>query len=146
MWTRPDGGVSITHPAIMVNDPPGFTEDDALARAMALLPSTAINPQIIEPADIPADRTFRDALEVSGGALVHNMAKARAIQEDHIRRAQLRRARELLERELIGDDVAADKAAVRAINARNLVNAVSTPEALKATMPASLRLENKGGM
>ena len=41
----------------------GFTEDDALARAMKKLPEDAINPQVVEESDIPTDRTFRNAWE-----------------------------------------------------------------------------------
>jgi hypothetical protein len=64
IYTRPDGGLSIVIPVInTTGEMDGFTEDDALARAMKKLPEDAINPQVVEESDIPTDRTFRNAWE-----------------------------------------------------------------------------------
>lgn len=41
--------------------------------------------RVIDPSDIPADRTFRDALTHDGEKLTHDMGKARAIKLGHLR-------------------------------------------------------------
>jgi hypothetical protein len=80
IYTRPDGGISIVIPVInTIGEIEGFTEDDALARAMAKLPTDAINPQIVEESDIPTDRTFRNAWEFVNGQVVVNETKKQAI-------------------------------------------------------------------
>ena len=80
IYTRPDGGISIVIPVInTIGEIEGFTEDDALARAMGKLPEDAINPQVVEESDILTDRTFRDAWEFVNGQVVVNETKKQAI-------------------------------------------------------------------
>lgn len=48
----------------------------------------AVGYRRIADADLPADRTFRDAWEDDGGAIRHNMQKAREIHRGHLRVAR----------------------------------------------------------
>lgn len=67
-YTRPDGGVSICTPVISADDPPGFTEADALARAQAKdIPTDATNVTVLD--EVPEDRTSRDDWTISDGAI-----------------------------------------------------------------------------
>jgi hypothetical protein len=71
IYTRPDGGVGIVHPNISQNDPPGFSEADALARALAKdIPADATNVRVVDPAAIPADRSKRIAWRQIGDTIV----------------------------------------------------------------------------
>src|SRR5262245_20495007 len=57
-----DGGTSIINPCINEDDPPGFTEDDALARAYNDVPPGATNVQEIDDTVTPLPgRRFRNA-------------------------------------------------------------------------------------
>lgn len=51
VYTRPDGGLSVLVPA------PGVP----LERLRADLPEDALDPKVVDAADLPADRVFRDA-------------------------------------------------------------------------------------
>ena len=116
------------------------TEDEFMARIQArAVPSDAINPQVVDESVIPADRTFRNALRQDGSFLIHDMLKAREIQEQRIEAARRIKMRDLLVREELGENVAAEKAAIRSINARALCQAAQTPEELKAVLPDILR-------
>lgn len=44
--------------------------------------------EIVDAADIPTDRTFRDAWEQSGKAIAHNLTKCKAIGHDKRRAAR----------------------------------------------------------
>ena len=91
----------------------------------------------IELADLPADRDayLRDAWEDDGAALTVNMVKARAAFELHLGRAKLGKAAELQVREFAGENIAAEKAALQAINPTALAAGKATPAALKAAWP-----------
>lgn len=116
------------------------TEDEFLARIQArAVPGDAINPQIVDESVIPTDRTFRDALRQNGAILVHDLPLCRNIQERRIEDARKRKMQELLLRAELGENVAAEKAAIQAINARALCAAAQTPEELKTVMPAILK-------
>lgn len=92
----------------------------------------------ISEADIPAlrDAFLRDAWEDDGTSINVNMVKARASFERELREAKLGTARELNDRETIGEDVTSEKAALRATNPNS--SAAATPQALRALWPATL--------
>ena len=131
VFTRPDGGVSVVSVPV--------DTDAALAAAQAKLPVDAANIQIVDESVIPTDRTFRDSWVQSGGGVVVDLPKARDIQEVKIRAAQRKKIRDILEREALGDNVAAEKASIRAVNPRTLVDNANDVAELKSTFPASLR-------
>ena len=85
IYTRSDGGVSVVIPVISLNDPKEFTEDDALARATSRLPIDAINPQVVEANQIPADRSFRNAWNHDGVSISVDLPKAREITKERLR-------------------------------------------------------------
>jgi hypothetical protein len=89
LYTRPDGGVTVIHPTRnTLGEVPGITDAEIEQRAFAKLPMAATNPQFVDLAVIPSDRTFRDAWEHGGNTVVHNMAKARTIAQDRVREAR----------------------------------------------------------
>ena len=94
----------------------------------------------IQAADLPADHDvyLRDAWEDDGGKIVVNMAKARAAFETHLTNAKRGKAVELLIRETAGENVAAEKAALQAINPRNLANGQATVADLKEAWPKTV--------
>lgn len=77
IYTNAEGGVSVIVPA------PGVTEADA---AKAVPAGTQY--EIVNQADVPTDRTFRNAWARTGRAIGHDMAKARAIAHDKRRAAR----------------------------------------------------------
>lgn len=79
IYTRPeDGGVSVICPA------PGVAQEDAAKAVPAGVPY-----QVIDVADVPADREFRNAWKFDNG-IKHDMGKAREIA--HARRRAARAA------------------------------------------------------
>ena len=87
---------------------------------------------------VPVDREFRNAWFLGSGAIEVDLAKARDIQAGRIEAARLSAARDMLDRETLGEDVTAEKARLRAIDARAAVNAAPDIAALKAAWPAGL--------
>lgn len=97
------------------------TDDNILSE---VLRAFAVGPQpttmrVISEADVPADRTYRDALKDTGTALVHDVPKAREIQLARVRhrrvpkleeldRAMMRAAGRKLVAEAAGDKKLAD--------------------------------------
>ena len=139
VYTRPDGGVSIVVPA------PGFvasfaTEDEAIATIQAKdVPADATNVEVMDRAQIPALREYRNAWEKLGaGPPTVNMPKARLLHVERIDTAKRAKSRDLIERETMGKNVTAEKARFRAINVQAQIDAAATPEALSAIWPLEL--------
>lgn len=85
IYTRTDGGLSVVRPTISRSDPPGFTEAKAEQRAWNRLPQDAINPQFIDPATLPADRSVRNAWRQSGATVTIDPAIAAQIVAARVR-------------------------------------------------------------
>jgi hypothetical protein len=60
--------------------------EDCLAKWPAKESARVMRRMAIDPATIPADRTFRNAWILADGAIAHDMAKAREIKRDQLRR------------------------------------------------------------
>ena len=144
---RPDGGLSVVTPALnTLGEVKGFTETDAEQRAWDKLPTDAINPRFVDAADVPVDRTFRNAWEDTGTISV-NMPKAREIHKDHLRqkRAPLLAALdvEYQRADEKGDtalkaQIAARKQALRDVTKHPAIAAAKTPDELKVAIPEEL--------
>lgn len=115
-----------------------LTPESQTAKWPAARQAEIVSVREIGPGDVPADREFRDAWEDDGAAVRINMPRARDIQAARIDREKRAKIRDLMEREALGEDVTAEKDAVRAIDARTLVDAAATPGDLKATWPSEL--------
>ena len=83
IYTRPDGGVSVVIPNINTDET--LTEEEALQRSFKKLPSSAINPQIVESNTISSDRTFRDAWVKDEKVITTNITKAKDLTKDRLR-------------------------------------------------------------
>jgi len=88
IYTRPDGGVSIVVPT------PEFiasflTETEVMVAVQKTsVPVDAIDVETVEVLDIPTDRAFRDAWIKKVGGVEVDMAKARSIHMNQIRKAR----------------------------------------------------------
>lgn len=81
--TRQDGGVSILDIA------QGVEGEAEVQRWRELHPALGyVSHQEATVADIPADRSFRDAWVLSGGAVTHDIAKCKTIAHDRRRAAR----------------------------------------------------------
>ena len=104
--------------------------------------------RIVDAAIIPTDRTFRDAWVISGPGLVVDMPKAREIHRWRLR-AMRKPMMEALDVDFMrameaGDaakqkDVTAAKQALRDVTVDPMIEAATTPEALKAAIPGVLK-------
>lgn len=96
VWMRPDGGLSVCLPCISQDDPEGFTEAQALNRALQKdVPPDAINPQVLDRSQLPTDGYFRNAWELKSGKVEVAKPKARAIHMEQIRRARVKELEKL---------------------------------------------------
>ena len=140
--TLPDGRMMVLIPSprrVRELMSSGMTEDEAVdAIASFALPAGHTNPFKTTRAQIPADREFRNAWEQAGGIISTNLAKARDIQANRIEAARIKAARGMLEREALGENITAEKANLRAIDARATVDAAQNIAALKQAWPATL--------
>lgn len=147
VYQRPDGGVSVVSPApefLGRKDEDGNpifpTEDVGIAAVMAKdIPTDATDVSICDTSEIPSDREFRNAWVRSGRGAAVDITKAREVQRERIETARRLAARDILEREALGEDVAAEKAALANIRAADIVGTVQSVAALKAAWPAGLK-------
>jgi hypothetical protein len=96
---------------------------------------------LIDPGQLPVDRTFRNAWTLDRGAVAIDMAKARAIKRDQLRAERAPRLAALDEAYLRADEVrddaakatiAAEKEKLRSATDDPAIDAAATPEELKA--------------
>lgn len=118
---RPDGGITVIVPV-------------DLEATRASLPPGAVE---IQKSELPS-RLFRDAWVFRAGQVQTDMPKARSLHVASIERARKEEILDLLEREALGESVASEKAAVRAVNAASEVAGANTPEELAAVWPPAL--------
>jgi hypothetical protein len=85
IYTRPDGGLSVVHPVRNTLGETLTTDAEIEQRAWDKLPADAINPQFVEAAEIPTDRTFRNAWKAEAGNVAVDMGKAKDLTKDRLR-------------------------------------------------------------
>lgn len=78
--TRKDGGVSVMK-LVEGGDPHA-----EIAKWSAVDQAEVVSVQQITEADVPTDRTFRNAWTLHNSTITHDMAKAREIHRDRLRR------------------------------------------------------------
>lgn len=123
---------------------PSAVSEQEIAKWRALHPGY-VRHREIDPASVPADRTFRDAWDAS---LCVNMEKAREIHRNRMREARAPKLQVLdvaYVRALEGGDaagaqtIAAQKQTLRDVTVDPSIEAASTPEELKAVWPQCLK-------
>lgn len=77
IYTNAEGGVSVIVPA------PGVSEADAIKAVPG-----GTQYEVVNVADVPTDRTFRNAWSRSGRTIGHDMTKAKAIAHEKRRAAR----------------------------------------------------------
>lgn len=114
VYTQADGIIAVVHPCISKDDPEGFTEDDALQRALKKdVPEDATDISVVDLERIPADRSFRNAWKIVDKTIEIDMPKAREILRTRFER--------------------------RGVNEDAAIDAAKTPEELKAIRPQFVR-------
>lgn len=144
LYTRPDGGVSVVHPADsgrLKNEAEDVWMERVKERSV---PQDATDIRIVDASVIPTDRTFRNAWKPD---LSVDMTKAREIRRDQLR-LQRKKLFEELDSEWMksfakGDletssQVEAKRQALRDAPADPRIESASTPEELKSVDPLSL--------
>ena len=126
------------------------TEDQFLTRVLAkVVPDDAVNVRICDAAEIPTDRTFRNAWEDGDGGIKVNMLKARELHKARLRelRKPLLVALDVayMQADEIGDirvkvEIAVKKQALRDVTADSRIEAAQTPEELKAVLPEAFKI------
>lgn len=150
--TRQDGGIAIMQfvtRGILNEDGAIFEReatDDAVNAEIAKARIPAVSWRRIDPAELPTDRTFRDAWTDAGRVTV-DMAKARGIHRDRLRalRAPKLAALDIAYQRAdeMGDStakksVATQKQALRDITKDSAIDSAATPEELAAVIPQAL--------
>ena len=143
IWKRSDGGIAVTW---VMND----ISSEAEARRLLMTRDVPLDWEAVEfDAEIPPDRTFRDAWFHDGKIRV-DMEKAKDIWREKIRADRkpilesldvaFIRALETGDAELVGD-IRAQKQALRDATDDPVVDAAATPEELKAAIPEVLKIK-----
>ena len=139
-----DGSVSIMQTVGKV------TPEECLAKWHPDEFAKIVSHRPIDLADIPNDRTFRNAWKDDGLAVVHDMPRARGIKRDHIRVERKPMLEKLDTLYLLADEVGNDagkariatrKQALRDATADPAIDAATTAEELKTVDPQALRDE-----
>jgi hypothetical protein len=102
------------------------------------VPSNAINPQWTDENKIPKDRYFRNAWKQSGKTVIVDMAKAKEVHMEKIRKARNAKLAKLDIETMKGNDVQKEKQALRDLPDTFDLTA-KTPEELKALWPDELK-------
>jgi len=124
------------------------TPQDCIAKWPAAEQAKVVSVMAIDPGDVPADRTFRNAWKLNGTIIEHDMVKAREIRRNQLRELRAPLLAKLDEQYLQADEVndltekeriIAKKQALRDVTADPAIEAAKTPDALKRVLPAALR-------
>ncbi len=95
VYTRADGGLSIYRPfpnAKKKGRKDGESEEDFFARTIKrVVPIGATGVEVIDKAELPATRVFRNAWKHAAGVVDVDMVKARPIRMDQIRELREKR-------------------------------------------------------
>lgn len=148
IYSKPSGMVVEVVPALNVNDPPEFTEDDAVSRALTKLDlRAATNVAIVERSTLPADRTFRSAWRWDGVEMTIDLTVAREKQARRIVQAIETELSKLKTKELVARALGNATTAAQAVARRQALDAtdVAAPlisaadaDAIKAVWPTGL--------
>ena len=129
---RGDGGVSIMQVA------EGADVAECIAKWAQSHAAGYAGHESVRAEDVPADETFRNAWKLDGGIKV-DMDKAREIHMSRIRAARDEALAALDIEQLKGNDVQAQKQALRDIPRKFDLTVAQTPEELKALWPDELK-------
>lgn len=147
VYTDPEtGNLAVIVPVTSPPDPPGMTEDELVERAIGHVPE-GIAYRVVDEADVPTDRTFRNAWTDDGKTIVHDMVRAREIWKDKMRAARAPILASLDVQYMKADEagdatakktVAAQKQALRDAPEDPAIAAAQTVDDLKKVWPSAL--------
>jgi len=132
IYQTPDGGVAVVVPA----PNSGLSIQELAAKDVP----AGVPADIVEVSEIPTDRTFRNAWEKSGRAVVTNLGKAKDIAHDKRRAARAKEFAPLDVEATIPAKAAQAEAARQAIRDKyatmqSQMDAATTVEELKSLLP-----------
>lgn len=137
-YSNPDGSMAIVTPA------PGVALELVQAKDV---PADAKDVRIIDTADIPKDRIFRNAWRLKSGKVQTDLLSARDLLREKMRVARKPLLEALDVEYMIADEaddaelkseIAAEKQALRDVTELKAIEVATTPEELKATWPEAL--------
>lgn len=132
IYTHPKTGVlCVVHPV----ENCGLTIEEIMAKDV---PEGATDAKIIDGANMPTDRTFRDAWVHGGDRPTVHMDKARAIHMSRIRIMRDGELKRLDVEQLKGNDVAAQKQKLRDLPQTFDLSKAQSADELKALWPEGL--------
>lgn len=141
-YKRPDGGVSIViaAPKDQLQKSMGPMTDAQYEEFVKekLIPENAQNITYVSDAEIPKDKTFRNAWDIVDGKITVDLPKARQVHMAKIRYARNKKLNELDVETLKGVDVQDQKQVLRDIPQTFDLTIAQTPDELKALWPEQL--------
>jgi hypothetical protein len=135
IYSNDEGGVSIIVPALEC----GLTIEEIAAKDVP----AGTDYEIVDVSEIPSDRTFRNAWEKSGKAVVTNLNKAKGIAHEKRRATRAEEFEphdDVIAKQIPGKDSQAAEAARQAVRDKyaamqDQIDAAQTVEELIAVMP-----------
>lgn len=125
IFKNSDGSVGVIIPSGKVNDAFKDVPDGLTYR-------------VVDVADVPSDRTFRGAWMDDGATVVTDMPRARVIHMDRIRGMRDIKMKELDIETMKGNNVQAQKQALRDLPSTYDLSGVNTPDELKLLIPSEV--------
>jgi hypothetical protein len=146
IYSRPDGGLSVMQPVRnTMGEAEDITDAEIEQRAFDRLPADAIDPHFVSEAEVPTDRSYRNAWEADGTTKIkHNMPMARDIHRDKMRVVRLPKLAALdidyQRADETGDtalktEITSQKQALRDVTAVPEIEAAADIDDLKAAWP-----------
>jgi hypothetical protein len=131
IYTNNEGGVAVIIPA------------ESVELALKDVPE-GIPYEIVDEADIPSDRTFRNAWTLGDCCVEHDIDRCKEIGHDHrraARAAEFAPHDEVIAKQIPGNDAAAAEEARQAIREKyaavqEAIEAASSPDQIKAALAA----------
>lgn len=141
VYTRPDGGVSIVVPSDVVG------AADIQALIARVVPSDSTNVRVVDVAEVPSDRIFRNAWEDDGVEVKPNMVKAavihmgriRAVRNVEIEKLDVPQMTAISKSDIVrAAAIETQKQKLRDLPKTFILTGAKTPDELKALWPAEL--------
>ena len=134
---RADGQVSLMQ---LLVEASSENIEAEIAKWKATAPGEYVSHQIVQDADVPKDRTFRNAWSLLGKQIVHDMERARKLHRENLRLMRKKKLAELdIEYQRAEEEsnvqkkaeVAVKKQALRDITKNAEIDSAQTVDALK---------------
>lgn len=141
VFKKPDGSLSYRTPVWPMlekeTEAEYFDRTEARERQAGSVLPDWVRVTIIDTADLPQHHGFRNAMTYDG-SIKADMGKARELHRDHMRDARAPLLAALDIKQLRGEDVEAEKQALRDVTSDPSIDSAKTLEELKAVWPDTM--------